>query len=112
MNYTTLGTTGLKVSRLALGCSSLGGTGAEGYEWSFGYDRAKQIIDRAIDLGINYFDTADVYSYGKSEEILGRALDGRRKEFVISTKVGLPTGKRPEDRGLGKKHIATSLGAS
>ena len=109
MRYVTLGSTGLRVSRLALGCSSFGGTGAAGYEWSFGYDRAKPIIDRAIELGINYFDTADVYSYGRSEEILGRALDGRRSEFVISTKVGLPMGKRPEDRGLGRKHVTRSL---
>ncbi|HKT21563.1 MAG TPA: aldo/keto reductase, partial [Nitrososphaerales archaeon] len=112
MKYTTLGTTGLRVSRLALGCSSFGGTNADGYEWSFGYEKAKPIIDRAVDKGINYFDTADVYSYGKSEEILGKALQGRRSDMVVATKVGLPTGAGPDERGLGRKHVRRSLKAS
>jgi aryl-alcohol dehydrogenase-like predicted oxidoreductase len=109
MKYTTLGSTGLKVSRLCIGCMSFGGPDAKRYEWTVGYDDAKRIIDRAFDLGIDFFDTADVYSNGKSEEIVGRALEGRRNQVVIATKVGLPTGKGPDDRGLGRKHVMRNL---
>lgn len=109
MRYATLGATGLKVSRLCIGCMSFGGPDAKGFEWTLGYDASKQIIDRAIDLGINFFDTADVYSDGRSEQIVGRALEGRRDDVVLATKVGLPTGDGPEDRGLGKKHITRNL---
>jgi len=109
MRYTALGRTGLKVSRLCIGCMSFGGPDAEGFEWSLGYDDSKKIIDRAVDLGINFFDTADVYSNGRSEQIVGRALEGRRNQVVIATKVGLPTGEGPQDRGLGRKHIQRNL---
>src|SRR5215472_310558 len=109
MKYTTLGKTGLKVSRLCIGCMSFGGPDGEGYEWTLGYDDAKKIIERAIDLGINFFDTADVYSNGKSEQIVGKALEGRRDEIVLATKVGLPTGEGPDDHGLGAKHIKRNL---
>jgi aryl-alcohol dehydrogenase-like predicted oxidoreductase len=109
MRYTTLGSTGLKVSRLCVGCMSFGGPDAKGYEWTVGYDDAKRIIDRAFDLGIDFFDTADVYSNGRSEEIVGRAMEGRRNQVVIATKVGLPTGPGPEDRGLGRRHIVRNL---
>ncbi|HEV2226141.1 MAG TPA: aldo/keto reductase [Nitrososphaerales archaeon] len=109
MKYTTLGSTDLKVSRLCIGCMSFGGPDAEGYEWSLGYEDSKRVIDRAIDLGINFFDTADVYSNGKSEQIVGRALHGRRSQVVLATKVGLPTGEGPDDTGLGRKHITRNL---
>jgi aryl-alcohol dehydrogenase (NADP+) len=109
MRYTTLGSTGLKVSRLCIGCMSFGGPGAEGFEWTLSYDDSKRMIDRAIDLGINFFDTADVYSDGKSEQIVGRALEGRRNQVVLATKVGLPTGDGPQDRGLGRQHIRRNL---
>ena len=109
MQYAQLGTTGLKVSRLCIGCMSFGGPDVAGYEWTRGYEDSKRIIDRAVDLGINFFDTADVYSHGKSEEIVGRALEGRRDDFVIATKVGLPTGEGPGDRGLGEQHVRASL---
>jgi aryl-alcohol dehydrogenase-like predicted oxidoreductase len=109
MRYTTLGSTGLKVSRLCIGCMSFGGPDAEGYEWSLGYDDSKKMIDRAIDLGINFFDTADVYSNGRSEQIVGKVLEGRRNDIVLATKVGLPTGDGPGDRGLGRKHIKRNL---
>ena len=104
-----MGSTGLKVSRLCIGCMSFGGHDAEGFEWTLGYDDSKKIVDRAIDLGINFFDTADVYSNGRSEQIVGRALAGRRNDIVLATKVGLPTGDRPGDRGLGRKHIRRNL---
>lgn len=109
MRYTALGSTGLKVSKLCIGCMSFGGPDADGYEWSLGYEDSKQMIDRAIDLGINFFDTADVYSNGKSEQIIGKALKGRRNQVVIATKVGLPTGRGPDDRGLGRKHVKRNL---
>jgi len=109
MRYTTLGSTGLKVSRLCIGCMSFGGPDAEGFEWTLGYDDSKRIIDRAFDLGINFFDTADVYSNGRSEQIVGRVLQGRRNDIVLATKVGLPTGDGPDDRGLSRKHIKRNL---
>ena len=109
MKYTVLGKTGLKVSRLCIGCMSFGGPDAPGYEWTLNYADSKKIIDRAIDFGINFFDTADVYSNGRSEQIVGRALEGRRKQVVIATKVGLPTGDGPDDRGLGRKHVRRNL---
>jgi aryl-alcohol dehydrogenase (NADP+) len=112
MKYTTLGKTGLKVSRLAIGCMSFGGPDAKGFEWTLDYDDSKRVIDRAVDLGIDFFDTADVYSWGRSEEIVGRALEGRRNDVVIATKVGLPTGEGPQERGLGRKHIKTNLAKS
>ncbi len=114
MKYTTLGGTGLRVSRLCIGCMSFGGPDAkgydvQGYEWTLGYEDSKKIIDRAIDLGINFFDTADVYSNGRSEQIVGRAMQGRRNDVVLATKVGLPTGDGPENRGLGRKHVVHNV---
>jgi aryl-alcohol dehydrogenase-like predicted oxidoreductase len=109
MKYVTLGTTGMKVSRICLGCMSFGGPTSKGFEWTLDYEGSKKVIDRAIDLGINFFDTADVYSGGRSEEILGKAARGRRDDVVIATKVGLPTGKGPGERGLGKKHVLHNL---
>jgi 1-deoxyxylulose-5-phosphate synthase len=109
MKHAVLGTTGLKVSRLCIGCMSFGGAKEEGFEWTLPYEDSKRIIDRAIDLGIDFFDTADVYSNGRSEEIVGTALKGRRNDVVLATKVGLPTGPRPGDRGLGKAHVEKNL---
>ena len=109
MRYITLGSTGLKVSRLCIGCMSFGGPDAAGFEWTLGYDDSKKIIDRAIDLGINFFDTADVYSGGRSEQIIGKAMKGRRDDVVIATKVGLPTGKGRDERGLGRRHVMRNL---
>ena len=109
MKYTKLGSTGLKVSRLCVGCMSFGGPGAEGFEWTLGYGDSKRIIDRAMDLGVNFFDTADVYSNGRSEQIVGKALEGRRDQVVIATKVYFPTGDGPDDRGLGRKHVRRNL---
>jgi 1-deoxyxylulose-5-phosphate synthase len=109
MRKVKLGKTGLKVSPLAIGCMSFGGPESKGFEWTLGYGSSKKIIGKALDLGINFFDTADVYSGGRSEEIVGRALEGRRNDVVIATKVGLPTGDGPGDRGLGRKHVRANL---
>jgi aryl-alcohol dehydrogenase (NADP+) len=109
MQNTRLGNTGLKVSRLCLGCMSYGGGDAGRFEWTLGYEDAKKIIDKAIDYGINFFDTADVYSNGKSEEIVGKVLEGRRNDVVIATKVFSPTGTGPNEGGLGRKHVRQNL---
>ena len=109
MRYTTLGSTGLRVSRLCIGCMSFGGPDANGFEWTLGYDDSKRVIDRAIDLGITFFDTADVYSNGRSEQIVGRALEGRRNDVILATKVGLASGDGPDERGLGRKHVRRNL---
>ncbi len=109
MRYTTLGDTGLKVSRLCIGCMSFGGPDVAGYEWTLGFEDSKRVIDRAFDLGINFFDTADVYSNGRSEQIVGTALEGRRNQVVLATKVGLRTGEGPDERGLGRRHIKRNL---
>ncbi len=71
--------------------------------------RRLEVIDKALDLGINFFDTADVYSKGKSEQIVGKALEGRRNQVVLATKVGLATGEGPMERGLGRRHIKRNL---
>jgi 1-deoxyxylulose-5-phosphate synthase len=105
MEYLRLGDSGLKVSRLCIGCMSFGGMKSGYFAWTLGYEQAKPIIDRAIDLGINFFDTADMYSEGKSEEILGKATKGRREDLVIATKVYNPMGTGPNDKGLSRKHI-------
>ena len=109
MKYIALGDTGLKVSRLCIGCMSFGGPAAKGFEWTLGYEDSKKIIDRAADLGINFYDTADVYSNGRSEQIVGKALRGRRNDVVLATKVGLPTGEGPDDKGLGRRHVMRNL---
>jgi aryl-alcohol dehydrogenase (NADP+) len=88
---------------------SFGGPDADGFEWTLSYEDSKKLIDRAIGLGINFFDTADVYSNGRSEQIVGKALEGRRNQVVLATKVGLPTGDGPQDRGLGRQHIKRNL---
>lgn len=109
MEYVRLGKSGLKVSRLCIGCMSFGGVKAGNFAWTIPYEKALPVINRAIDLGINFFDTADVYSDGKSEEVLGRAVKGRRNDLVIATKVYNPMGPGPNDRGLSRRHIRDSI---
>jgi len=109
MAYTTLGDTGLEVSRLCLGCMNFGSE----QPWMVGDREASlEVIERAIDLGINFFDTANVYSHGESEEILGEAMDGRRDEFVVATKVRGQMTDRPNGAGLSRKHIIEQAEAS
>lgn len=109
MQYVSLGTTGLRVSRLCIGCMSFGGPTSKGFEWTLGYEASRKVLLRAIDLGINFFDTADVYSGGRSEEILGKTLENSRKDVIMATKVGLPTGPGTDERGLGRKHVLRNL---
>jgi aryl-alcohol dehydrogenase (NADP+) len=84
---------------------SFGGDKEGGFSWTLGYEESLPIIKAAIDLGINFLDTANMYSGGKSEEIVGKAVEGRRDDLVIATKVYNPMGTGPNDRGLSRKHI-------
>ncbi len=111
MDYVRMGSTGLKVSRLCLGCMSFG----SGMDWMLPEEQSRDIVKRALDAGISFFDTADVYSLGQSEQILGRALKAfgvRREEVVVATKVFHPMGQDPNQRGLSRKHIFHSIDAS
>jgi 1-deoxyxylulose-5-phosphate synthase len=101
LEYTRLGTTGAKVSRICLGTMSFGNES----EWMIEVEKARPILNRAIDLGINFFDTANVYSNGRSEEIVGELLEGRRDEIVLATKVRFRVGEGPDDEGLSRLHI-------
>ncbi|MEI9850674.1 MAG: aldo/keto reductase [Sphingomonas sp.] len=114
MEYVRLGRSGLKVSRLTLGCMSFGDPGAGMHGWALTEDRARPFYRQALDGGINFFDTADVYSRGTSEEITGRMLRemARREDVVIATKVMGAMSADPNDRGLSRKHILQSIDAS
>src|SRR5580698_6655677 len=113
MEVVRLGGTGLKVSRLCLGAMTYGSR--KWRPWVLEEEESRPFLRRAVELGFNFFDTADVYSLGVSEEILGRALrdfgPGRDK-LVIATKVGVKVGDDPNARGLSRKHILHSIDAS
>jgi 1-deoxyxylulose-5-phosphate synthase len=113
MEYIRFGATGMKVSRICLGCMSYGGPN-ERWKWALDEEQSRPFIKRALDLGINFFDTADVYSFGMSESILGRALKDftKREDVVIATKVRSEMGPGPNDQGLSRKHILSSIDAS
>jgi 1-deoxyxylulose-5-phosphate synthase len=111
MEFTRLGSSGMKVSRLCLGCMSFGSA----FNWMVPEEPSFEIVRKALDLGINFFDTANVYSNGESEQILGRALKHfgvKREDVVIATKVFGPMGKGPNDSGLSRKHILHSIDES
>ncbi len=112
MDYVRLGKTGLKVSRLCLGCMTYGTP--KWREWILDEQASRPYFKQALDLGINFFDTADVYSLGVSEEVTGRALKemAKRDQVVIATKVFSPMGKGSNDRGLSRKHIMEAVDAS
>jgi aryl-alcohol dehydrogenase-like predicted oxidoreductase len=100
MQYSRLGSTGLKVSKICLGTMSFGTA-----DWMIESDKAQPIMKRALDLGINFFDTANVYSDGRSEEIVGEFLKDHREDIVIATKVRSEVGEGPNDSGLSRLHI-------
>lgn len=112
MDYNNLGRTGMKVSRICLGAMTYGDP--QWRDWVLNEEASRPFIKRALALGINFFDTADVYSLGRSEEVLGRALRdfAKRDDVVIATKVYNPMGPGPNDRGLSRKHILASIDAS
>ncbi len=112
MDYVRLGNSGLKVSRIALGAMTYGDP--EWRPWVLDEGASRPFFQRALELGINFFDTADMYSLGRSEEITGRALRdfAKRDQVIIATKVFNPMGPGPNDRGLSRKHIMDAAQAS
>jgi aryl-alcohol dehydrogenase-like predicted oxidoreductase len=113
MQYTHLGNTGLKVSKLCLGCMSYGAK-TERWPWALDEAQSRPFIKHALELGINFFDTANIYTDGAGEEVLGRALRdfAKRDEVVVATKVFGAMGKGPNDAGLSRKHIMWQIDAS
>jgi aryl-alcohol dehydrogenase-like predicted oxidoreductase len=112
LKYVNLGSTGLKVSRLCLGTMSYGSS--KWRDWVLDEQDSRAFFRQALEAGINFFDTADIYSEGASEEVTGRALKemARRDELVIATKVYNPMGSAPNSRGLSRKHIMEAVEAS
>jgi 1-deoxyxylulose-5-phosphate synthase len=113
MKYVNLGSTGLKVSAICLGCMSYG-KGQMHSAWTLSEDDAMPFFQKAFDSGVNFFDTANAYSEGASEAILGKAVKafGRRDEVVIATKFTAPTGQGVNERGASRKHIVAAVEAS
>ena len=114
MQYARLGRSGLKVSRIALGCMSFGDPASGFQQWTLKQDDALPYFQQALDLGITFWDTANVYSFGDSERIVGEALRSftTRDEIVVATKVNMPVGEGPGDRGLSRKAIMQQIDAS
>ncbi|MDQ0261086.1 aryl-alcohol dehydrogenase-like predicted oxidoreductase [Sinomonas atrocyanea] len=114
MQYTRLGTSGLRVSRLALGCMSFGDPSRGYNEWALGDEAAEPLFRQAVELGITFWDTANVYGYGSSEEIVGRAIKEytRREDVVLATKVFFPMHEGPGGRGLSRRAIMEQIDAS
>ena len=113
MEYVKFGNTGMKVSKICLGTMTYGEP-TDRWPWALREAESRPFIQKALELGINFFDTADVYSMGKSEEVTGRALKdfAKREEVVIATKVFNPMGGGPNNRGLSRKHIMSAIDAS
>jgi aryl-alcohol dehydrogenase-like predicted oxidoreductase len=113
MQYVRLGSSGLKVSRICLGMMSYGDRAER--EWHLDEADAEPIVRRAVEAGVTFFDTADMYSDGLTEEITGRLLGKlfpRRDDYVLATKVYFPMGPGPNDRGLSRKHVLAAIDAS
>jgi aryl-alcohol dehydrogenase-like predicted oxidoreductase len=110
MDYRPLGRSGLKVPVLSFGAGTFGGKGPLFSAWgNTDVTQARRLIDICLDAGVNLFDTADVYSDGASEEILGAAVKGRRNDVLISTKTSLPTGDGPNDAGSSRFRLIRSV---
>lgn len=112
MHYRAFGRTGLYVSELCFGAMTFGGKGFWEVVGKTGQQEADRLVGSCIEAGINFFDTADVYSQGESETILGKALGSKRKDIVLATKVKGRTGQGPNDIGLSRAHIMLSIDAS
>ena len=112
MDYVNLGNGGLKVSRICVGCMGFGTPAWR--EWVLDEEHSRRVIKRAFEHGLNFFDTADLYSQGVSEEVLGRAVRefSSRDQAVIATKAFYPTGTGPNDRGLSRKHLFDAIDGS
>ena len=111
MEYARLGTTGMQVSRICLGCMGFGDAANWVHKWVLDEEASRPIIRRAVEAGINFFDTANIYSGGASEEITGRALKdfARRDEIVIATKAHGPWGRGPNQMGLSRKALMQAI---
>lgn len=114
MNYRNLGRTGLKISPLCLGCMTYGVPERGNHPWTLPEDQSQPLLKKALDLGINFFDTANSYSDGTSEEIVGRFLKANavREEIVLATKVYFPLRDKPNVGGLSRKAIFAAIDAS
>jgi 1-deoxyxylulose-5-phosphate synthase len=114
MKHTNLGSSGLRISRLVLGCMSYGEPGLGGHGWSLTEEASRPFFREAVEAGITTFDTANVYSLGSSEEITGRMLREftTRDQVIIATKLAMPMGSGPNDRGLSRGAIMTQVDAS
>jgi len=114
MEYTRLGNSGLKVSRIALGCMSFGDPDRGFSEWSLREEQAGPFFAQAVELGITFWDTANVYSYGSSEEIVGRAIQtySRREDVVLATKLHFKMHDGPGGSGLSRKAVMEQIDAS
>ncbi|WP_315834706.1 aldo/keto reductase [Bradyrhizobium prioriisuperbiae] len=110
MDYRTLGASGLKVPALSFGAGTFGGTGPLFGAWgTTDAAEARRLIDICLDAGVTLFDTADVYSNGASEQVLGEAIKGRRDQVLISTKTSLPMGDGPNDAGSSRSRLITAV---
>ena len=112
MEYRQLGRSGLRVSALTLGTMTFGGTGAFKHVGTTDRAGARRIVDLSLDAGVNLIDTADGYSGGLSEEIVGDAIKGRRERLLVATKLRFPTGDGPNDEGLSRHHVIEACEAS
>jgi len=118
MEYRRLGSTGLKISRIALGCGNFGGVGSAPQFFGMGDDerQAHALMDRAFEAGVNVFDTANAYGGGRSERFIGRWLQAKgsaaRERLILSSKVFNPVGPGPNDRGLSRRHILAQVDES
>jgi len=114
MEYVKLGNTGVDVSRICLGCMSFGIGERGAFPWAFAEERSRPMIKKALELDINFFDTANFYSIGTSEEIVGRALKdyADRDEIVLASKVFFPMRPGPNGGGLSRKEIMSEINKS
>ncbi len=112
MEYRQLGRSGLRISALTLGTMTFGGAGAFKHVGTTDRTGARRIVDQSLDAGVNLVDTADGYSDGLSEEILGEAIKGRRERLLVATKARFPTGDGPNDEGLSRHHLIGACEAS
>src|SRR3954465_15630044 len=112
MEYRALGRSGLRVSVLTMGTMTFGGKGGFASVGSPDAPDARRQVDQCLEAGINLIDTADVYSDGLAEEILGDVLQGRRDDVLVATKVRMPMGSGPNDAGLSRHHIVSGCEAS
>ena len=114
MKYSKLGKTGLDVSRICLGTMGFGDPTTGNFPWAIDFNKSEKVVQKALDLGINFFDTANIYSYGDSEKYLGQALknNANRDEVVVATKVFFTKSNQPNQHGLSRKAILTQIDKS